>query len=216
MYEVLNGVLEALPIEISLLRRGDVTWRFPYARLEYICRIPEYLSPQGRIILRDFIRANPDASGPFETHDTRVEELTEAAGEAYRALLERAEFQTLVRKALAEYMGESQVSESTVQRREYPGGAFPITDFPKLVAEHVVNSIREIASHHTDSDFWRLYGDSFLRLGTGPEFERLRGRSQGLVKFDEWLTESIDEKRFALCEEFDIPAAPVGTFAGEI
>lgn len=191
-------------METSLLRQGNVTWRFPYRHLEYVRPMDEYLGPSGRIILEDFEHTARSLRSLREKHDELADGLRVAAAAAFDALLNRSEFQEAVRSKLGEYMARR-------TETEYPGGTFSRDDFPKLVAEHVVNSVREIAPHHTDSEFWKRYGAEFLRLGSGPAFEELRGASEKLLEHDEKLAKWLRDKRRELSVQFDIPPAPVAT-----
>lgn len=204
VHEVINPLLEALPMEISFLEGGNTTWRFYNGRPEYLRPIEGYLAPEARRIVDDFRRANSDAGKPLARHDEILERLIAAAGDAHEALMKRKDFVERAQNRLAEFMQAS----STV---EYPCGAIPEADFPKLVGERVVNAIKEVPSHYTDAKFWERYRDEFTNFGGGPEFDRLREARDALLKHDRKLYEWLRKKSFRLCEEFDVPAAP---FAG--
>lgn len=200
VHEVINPLLEALPVEISFLESGNTTWRYHSGRPEYLRPIEAYLAPEARLVLQDFLRANPDAKKRLAKHDELFEDLVAAAAGACAVLISRDDFVDLARKKLAEFTHAS----SSV---EYPGGAIPEADFPKLVAERVVNAIKEALSHYSDAKFWGRYGPVFLDLGTGPKFERLRAARNALLKHDRTLYEWLGKKSFQLCEQYDVPAA---------
>lgn len=201
VHEVINPLLEAFPVEISFLEVGNTTWRYYSGRPEYLRPIEGYLTPQARFILGDFLRANPDARKRLGSHDELLKHLVAAAGDAHAALMKRDDFVNKARERLAEFTGSS-------SRVDYPGGAIPVVDFPKLVAERVVNAIKEVVPHYSDAKFWELHGAEFLDFGSGPEFERLRTACIALLKHDRMLYEWLGKKSFQICEEYDIPAAP--------
>src|SRR5436309_1257387 len=83
---VINSLLEALPIEVSLLEKGNTTWRHNSHQLEHIRHIENYLSLNGRHALRDFLHANPKGKELFQRHDRLLNEIAEAATLAHARL----------------------------------------------------------------------------------------------------------------------------------
>ncbi len=201
VHEVINPLLEAVPVEISFLESGNTTWRFYTEQPEYLRPIKRYIAPQARPILDDFRLANSDAAKRLARHDDLLAHLVAAALDAYRALMNREDFVESARNRLAEFMRNS-------PKPEYPGGAIPEPDFPKLVAERVVNAIRELFSYHSDAKFWEHYRAEFVKFGSGPEFESLHAARDALLKYDRELYDWLHKKSFRLCEEYDVPAAP--------
>ncbi len=201
VHEVINPLLDALPMEISFLESGNTTWRFYNGRPEYLRPIEGYIVPEARRILDDFRLANSDAKQRLRRHDELLERLIAAAGDAHKALMRRKDFVERAQNRLAEFMQAS-------SEVEHPRGALPEADFPKLVAERVVNAIREIPSHYSDAKFWERYRDEFTAFGGCPEFDRLREARDALLKHDRQLVEWLRRKSFRLCEEYDVPAAP--------
>ena len=202
VHEVINPLLEALPVEISFLESGNTTWRYQSGRPEYLRPIEGYLAPQARFILGDFRRADTDAGRRLAKHDELFEHLAGAAADAHAALLNREDFVSRARGRLAECPRTASSAD------HYPGGAIPEADFPKLVAERVVNGIKEVFSYYSDAKFWERYGAELLGFGIGPEFERLGAARNALLKHDRTLHEWLGKKSFRLCEEYDVPAAP--------
>lgn len=93
-----------------------------------------YLSPHAGHILRDFRLANPDAIEPLDRHDELLGECAVECGNAYDKLMASQELRRKALDLLDEFTREH-------PQQEYPGGAVPRDEFPKLVAEHVVNAI---------------------------------------------------------------------------
>lgn len=191
-------------MEISFLESGNTTWRFYNGQSEYLRPVKGYIAPEARPILDDFRLANSDAGKPLGRHDELLARLVAAAGDAHTALMNCENFVERARSRLAEFM-------QTPSKLDYPGGAIPEADFPKLVGERVVNAIKEIPAHYSDAKFWGRYRDEFTSFGSGPEFERLREARDALLKHDRELYGWLRKKSLRLCEEYDVPAAP---FAG--
>jgi len=85
---------------------------------------------------------------------------------AFDYLVAEKAFQGKVKSALTTYEKENP-SEG------YPGGAVPREHFSKLIAQYVVNWIKELPSHHSASKFWSRFGDEILRFRYGEVFQRL-------------------------------------------
>ncbi len=206
VYAVINPLLEAIPIEISFLERGNITWRFYNQQMEYLRPIAGYLTPDGRHILRDFSMANREAKTPLEKHDEFLHVAMKAAQRAHSELVNRKDFLAKVSAALTEFVEAD-------AKKTYPGGAFPETKFPGLVAEHVVNEVQEIPSHYTDSRFWKRYSGEFLTFAHGLPFEELQRARASLLEHDRSLLEWLEKKSYELCMRHDLPAAPLsGSF----
>lgn len=160
VHEVINPLLQALPMEIAFLESGNATWRFYNGRLEYLRPIDGYIAPEARRILDDFRLANADARKPLARHDELLENLVATAGDAHAVLMGRQDFVERARNRLAEFT-------PIRSGADYPGGAYPEADFPKLVAERVVNAIKEIPSYYADTKFWNSRSDP-SNISIGP------------------------------------------------
>jgi len=200
VYGVINPLLEIIPIELSFLRKGNVTFRFYNKELEFIRSLENYLSPSARHVYRDFLNANADATEQLSGHDELVHTLESAAQEAFTILSDNPGFVNKVKCYLNEYLSAGQ---------SYPGGAYQEEQFPLLVAEHVINKFESIPDHFTDSKFWDRYGVEFLKFYSGHEFDILNKACKALLNYDEALMSWLQAKSYHLCETYDIPAAPI-------
>lgn len=200
VYMVINPLLEIVPIELLFLHKGSVTFRFYNQELEFIRPVESYLSQSARHVYRDFLNANADTTERLSAHDVHVHTLEIAAQEAFTILSCNTKFLDRVKYCLKEYLSTGQT---------YPGGAYSEENFPLLVAEHVVNRNKSIPEHYTDSKFWARYGTEFLEFYIGPEFDRLDKACKDLLSYDEALTDWLQKKSYNLCEQYDIPAAPI-------
>lgn len=199
VYEVINPLIEIIPIELSFLQRSNVTFRFFNNTLEFIRTIENHLSPSARHIYRDFMKANADATKRLSNHDKLADTLKFAARSAFTALSSNPEFVSKVNHTVAEYR--------SVQK-EYPGGGYPEEKFLHLVAAHVVNRIESLPEHSTDFLFWAQYGKEFLKFRKGCEFDKVDKACYTLLEFNKTLIDWLQEKSYKLCTQYDISAAP--------
>jgi len=170
--------------------------------LEFVRPMRTYLVPAAWHVLADFGRAHPAISKVEHDHDARRNDLQAAANSAHDDLVGRPEFLDLVNQHLSRYLPHA-ASEM------YPRGGVPVDKFPSLVAEHVINRIQELPSNYSDRDFWSMFGADFRALGVGASFEKLLAATQSLLTLDRQLLHQLDDIRFELVEQYDIPAAPV-------
>src|SRR3972149_8496770 len=178
VYEVINPLIEIIPIELSFLQRSNVTFRFFNNTLEFIRTIENHLSPSARHIYRDFMKANTDATKRLPYHDKLADTLKLPGEAAFPTLSSNPEFVAKVNYTLAEYQSG---------QKEYPGGAYPEGKFLHLVAEHVVNRIESLPEHFTDFLFWTRYGKEFLEFRKGCEFDKVDNARYTLLEFDKAL-----------------------------
>lgn len=197
---VINPLLDALPIEMSFLERGNLTWRHHDRSLAHVRPIREYLSGPGRHILGDFERASPGDRKRFAVHDDLLDELTAGASGAFDELTSWPGFQVDVEDALRSYLDGRPGAA-------YPGGAIPREQFVDLMAEHLVNRILTIPDRNLDHEFWSLYGGRLLSHRTGLRFDELDRLSGALLDHDRALQKRLEDTRFDLCTEYDVPAA---------
>jgi len=202
VHEVLNRLIDALPLEIQFLEAKNVTWRHHNLQPEYIKRLEFYLPPNARHIYRDFRKADKEFLVSTGKHDNQyLPELTQACSTAHARLLDNDGFRELVSQRVREFTEESSAGTHAA--------FFASDEFPRLVGEHVVNQIERLATHFLDHVFWADYGSEFRALADEKRMLRtvnsLRTR---LLEYDRKLQASLEEKSERLCEEYDLPAAP--------
>lgn len=204
VYEVINPLYEALRLELHFLENGHITWRFWNGQLEYIRPFQEYLTPPARHNYVDFCRRNPDAAARFVEHDDVLKRLEGAAKTAHEALVAKPSFVKEVEESV-----ESYNRVASTDRARYPSGPIERKDLPQYVAQYLVNELGELPSNHTDGELWAQHRDSFLRFIGDAELETVRKERTVLRDLDRVLQNWLLDKRFALCEQYDIPAAPL-------
>lgn len=202
IYTVINPLIEALNVEKSFLKDKNWTWRYYTKSLEFILPLEKYVDSPSLPNFEDFLKANPRIKQERKEHDDLRIALSENCGTAFNHLIALDPFQDKVKLSLSIYKKENPTGE-------YPGGAIPEKAFDKLVAQYIVNSIKELPGHYTTSKFWLRFGDEFLRFRASEVFEDLDTSGDELEKDDERLLITLENLRSNLRKEYDIPAAPV-------
>lgn len=200
VYDVINVFIDALEAEATLLRRGDTSWRFYNQQLEHIRPLSAYLTRHSQHIFRDLQLARPEVTEMLMPHDDFRSSLEAAATAAARELLAYTDLRSRVEDARKRYLAKYPT--------DVPTGAFSAEKHADLVAEHLINEVRELPANYTDAVFWREHGPEFLSVMSTPACRELRERRQSLLSYDEELTRWLISYSFSLCEQFNIPAAP--------
>jgi hypothetical protein len=201
VYAVINPLIDVLTSEVASLTRGRLSWRAHERRLEFIRPPRLYLMPNGRTILDDFEQVFPKEAKPLQQHEARVEELTRRAEAAYQALLGRPEFGARVRQLMKEHQEEYQRKE-----KSDPWAGWSEEEVVSRVAEYLINEGEGLERTH---EFFRKFVPLLQEFRTGVEFSRLQESTEACRDDAVRLIEHLRTMRFRLCNEYDIPAAPV-------
>ena len=199
VYDVINVLIEAFDMEVSLLSRGNLSWRFYNLELEHIRPAISYLSRDGRHILRDLLTANPSVEPMIATHDDLRQRVESTATTIHAEALNDPALRLAVEKARKTFL------------ERFPGavptGAFPAEKHLDLVIERLINEIKELPPHYTDAEFWAAHRKDFAFFNT-PSLPVLRQIRSEFLKFDQTSIKWLEELSFQICTEHDIPAAP--------
>jgi hypothetical protein len=200
VYSVLNPLMEALRAESLSLSKKNITWRYSTGEMEFIVPTRDLIQPTARPNYDDLLRGEAAIKPQMEDRDGKVERLRGAASECWKQLTEYSGLQYLVEKQLKQWREEG---------NPYPGGAIPEDEFWLLIAEHIINNAAELPFYYTNRPFWSRFGQSLLASRVGQPFSRLEESIRDLKKSDETLIKVLDLSRSKLCDQYDIPAAPV-------
>lgn len=199
VYDVINVWLDALDMEVSLLSRGNISWRFYNQELEYIQPAGSYLTRSGRHILRDLVAVKPSVTSWITKHDELRQLVESAATDVYREGLADLSLAHVVEEARKIFLDKS------------PGavlaGAFPAERLLDLVIEHLINEIKELPAHETDAEFWAAHRGRFAFFNV-PSLGTLRQAKSELLKHDQTAIRGLETMSFEICTEHGIPAAP--------
>jgi hypothetical protein len=198
IYSVMNPLMEDLLAENRLLAKKNITWRYQTAEMEFIQKTRDRVSPLARPNYDDLLRGLPLLRQKMEERDKKVEALFQVAQGCWKQLT--AYFRVQVEQPLKQW---------TEERNPYPGGGTPEEEFWLLIAELVMNNIEDLPPHYTSRAFWSRFRNNFLEARYSPNFSQLEQTITELKKANEVLIEILDQTRSQLCEEYDIPAAPI-------
>ncbi|MBI3605331.1 MAG: hypothetical protein HY202_04815 [Nitrospirae bacterium] len=201
IYTVINPLIESLKIESTFLEDKNWTYRYTTNNLEFIFPLEQYLGSAFLPNFEDFLKAHPRIEQRRKKHEDLRAALSEHCRLVFNHLIDLQDFENKVNSSLKRYEHESQ--------QEYPGGAVPRGDFKKLVAQYVLNQIKELPEHYTTSKFWSSFGREFLEFRAYTGFGELETSGDRLKEEDDSLVSALEKLRFRLCKEYDVPAAPV-------
>jgi len=200
VYSVLNPLMEALRAESLALSKKYITWRYTSAEMEFIVPTRDLISPTARPNYDDLLRGYPELKPPMLRRDEKVSALLESALKCWEHLTRYKFLQPIVENYLKQWSEEG---------NPYPGGAVPKDEFWLLIAELLTNNAGDLPFHYTTKPFWSRFRQNILPLRAGLPFSELEKSITELKKTDEALIESLDQARSNLCDEYDIPAAPL-------
>jgi hypothetical protein len=200
IYTVINPLIEALKVEKSFLDSQNWTWRYRTNSLEFIGPLESYVDSISLPNFEDFFIGNSRLEQMRKEHEELRETLSQCCHKAFTHLDKLDAFRNRVAASLSSYR------ESAA---ENPAGAIPDSDFYKLIAQYVINNIRELPGHYTTSGFWAERGKEFLEFRTVDVFRKLDAAGKHLSERDEKLLQTLKNLRAKLSQEFDVPPAPV-------
>lgn len=200
IYSAINPLLESLRAETVLLSKKSVTWRYSAGDLEFVVSTRDLISPSGRPNYDDLLRGYPGLRPQMDARDKKVGALAQAAHDCWKYLTHHSSIRQTVEQHLKQWREEG---------NPYPGGAIPEEEFWLLIAELVMNSAADLPFHYTTRPFWFRFQQNFLTFRTGHQFFQLEKSITELKRSDAALIDALDQARSELCEEYDVPAAPI-------
>lgn len=202
VYRAINPLIKGIIDELSILSKGETSWLYRTQKTEIILRCDQYIEYQYNAIYMDFLKT-PYAKNllPYMSkHDTLLDKLNKSALQTALYLKEQPDFIAFFKESLKKFQ----------QRNTYPGGALPEQRLDEVVIEYLINNIHELSSHYTTKEYWDKYKNSFYAI-RDKEQQCLSFQKQvaKYFQFDIEFENILDGLRFDICEEFDIPAAPI-------
>lgn len=203
---VINPVIQGLRKEKVWLLRRSWTWRHSTATFEYLWPLEAYVSPVYSDNLSAFLRWYPEAEGSFRDHDAALGTLAAAAQGLFNRLLEAREFTAAVSEA------DANAARADVNLEE-AHGAVAAEQWPRLLAEYLINNVRSLADYYTTAAYWRVAGEGILHVR---DAESLREPFAALDLAGDMLLQATERAGGALraireryTERFGLPPVPI-------
>ncbi|MFI5097021.1 MAG: hypothetical protein ACHQT6_03515 [Candidatus Acidiferrales bacterium] len=205
IYVVINPITDSLERELSLLEKGNLTWRSNTNRCEYIRTIQEYVDSRQWPNYEDFLYENENAIflKTFSVHDDDLKKVNSEAENLYKWLLSWDEFSRGVSVSLDRY---------EQQRAAQPGwpSFYPVRkELDQMVAENLINNIKSMPTHYTYSFFWNFIASEHLQVRHHSQFSSLFEAQAELREISSALKGGLEDHRLNLSRKYDVPAAPV-------
>ena len=203
---VFHYALRGLEHERSFLERRNWTYRFHLDALEYLAPLAEHLPGSARDNLEQFLSFFPDMSALIGDHDRETARLARACSELHAAILASPSFE----RVFSEVEAEAPAALGGDFSSHF--GAFSTKEqFKGLLAEYVVDNVRENPGYYTTARLWKHYHERFFSVLSEPGLASHRqaadGCGQALLTAVVKLASRLKESRSDLSLKFDVPIA---------
>ncbi len=195
IYSAINPILEALKIESGFLEKGNWTFRQHSRDLEFIRPLEAYVDYQSRPNWVDFVSSNSSVRDRVTHRDEQREELRKACGAAFTYVVTLQGFEQKVSDCVLRFTRGGEPAQLGQRPQD-------------VVAELIVNNIRELPSHYGYHRFWSMFGGELRQFRVGQAFDRADQAGLELKKSNDGLSAELVKVRSALAAEYDIPWAP--------
>jgi hypothetical protein len=203
---VFHYAVRGLERERGFLERRNWTYRFHLDGLEYLAPLAEHLPGSARENLEQLLSFFPDINVLIGDHDRETARLARACVEFHAAILASPLFDEVFDSVEAE--------APAVLGGEFSShfGAFSTQEqFRGLLAEYLVNNVRENPGYYTTARLWKQYHERFFSALDEPGLAPLRQAAdecgQALVEAVAGLAGELKVIRSKLSLDFDVPIA---------
>jgi hypothetical protein len=155
---VINPIIGALELEVTLVGKKNWTWRFQPAGLERIGPIRRYLDQRAWANLEQFLELYPNAGQAVQTHDRAADQLLERAGALHRVLGASDQFIQLCDSVFA----PDSLSRLGIVNVQEVIGAYPTDARYELMAQYAVNRHGELPEYYATARLWNEHRSAFL------------------------------------------------------
>ncbi len=200
IYSVINPLLDGLRIEASFLAKRNWTFRRYDRGLEFIRPSRGFVDYQSLPNWEDFTTSNPHVQERLVRRDERREELRRACEAAFDYLVAIPGFKQKVSDSFDIFAAETPAGTTHLVQ--------PNVKPHEVIAELVVNNVKELPDHYGLHRFWLRFRDELMPYRVGPAFEDADQAGLELKKANNDLSGEFMKVRSDLAAEYDIPWAP--------
>jgi len=158
--------------------------------------------------LEAFLLWYPNVGEAIRAHDAALHRLAAVCNIAFRRLLEVGDFTAAVIEADAM---ATQKGISIEQTR----GAVPAEEWPRLLAEYVINNVRTLPEHYTTATYWRHAAPIILRVRDAAslrqEFDKLDRIGEEVLQAAENAEKTLVAVRLDYTRRFGLPPVPLAS-----
>lgn len=201
---IINPLLESVEREQQLLAEKNWTWRFRPGTLEAIRELRAYVDRDVWPNLEQFELLHPEVKRVGDTHDQQVLILKSNCQRLHEALRTNLDLQSIFRQATSP---ESLRDMGRELRDLF--GAYPESDYFDLLAEYVVNGIKNLPSYYTTAPLWNRHSDKFLQILEHPTirscWQATSKAGDAAFHDSHRLSQLLKEVRLRLSLEHDVP-----------
>lgn len=146
---VLSPMLRALDVELQFISRNNWSFRCDSQEFEYVWPTRMMVAILHHANLEQVFRYYESLRTRAASHDRRLAALRDSCQVAYKELLQSRRF------------------------HELPVPNDPGPDPRKYFAEYVINGVRDLPSHYSFAEFWKIHGLEYLQLRSESSLESM-------------------------------------------
>jgi hypothetical protein len=203
---VINPVVESLRREKVWLGPKNWSWRYSTGGFEHLWPVASYVDPAYSDNLAEFRGWYPEVAQAIDRHDALLMQLATACRKTLEHLLDSEDFRRVLEDADA-------AARNRGINIEEARGAVPADDWPRLMAQYLINNIGLLPEYYTTAGYWKVAGSTVLGIKNDEawreEFtplERIGGR---LLRATEQAEVTIVSIRQRYTRQFGLPPVPL-------
>lgn len=202
---VINPLIESLEMELTLVRKGNWTWRFRPPSLELIRPARRYLEHFAVANLEQICHLDSETKAAIEKHDRTVEVASDGASALHRAVATDPAF---VRLCNTLWDPQALAAAGIQDVREIFGAYEPENGYD-LIAQNIVNGTGALPRYYATSKFWNRHRETLMGTLAQPEVqpyhESLLQAGRSLEEAIQELLQRLRDRRLELSLDYDVP-----------
>ena len=154
--KALNPLIYGLRMEVRLLSRGDLSWRFAQSTLVSLLPLKVRLSQNGQDLWDQFVGQFSEFREMADSHDRAVHEVDLSCSLLASSLVESV----ILRNIFDGAVSADGLLEADVQQTF---GAISADAYLPLLAEYLINDLGELPAYYSTSQFWNRHQIEFRK-----------------------------------------------------
>ena len=162
--KALNPLIYGLRMEVRLLSRGDLSWRFAQSTIVSLVPLKVRLSQNGQDLWDQFVSQVSEFRDMADIHDKVAHELELSCWLLASSLVESVVLRDIFAGAVsADGLTEAEVKQTF--------GAISADGYLPLLAEYLINDLGELPDYYSTSQFWNRRQVEFRKTAADPAIE---------------------------------------------
>lgn len=202
---VCNPLIEALEYELCRVIERNWSFSFQSRTLELVRPYAHYISTRAWPNAEQFFGRFEELHASAESHDNAVEALQRAVEALFDTLRTGDAFNELC----SSYFMPAETARLGYHNLTEVFGAYPVSDYENVVAQHIVNHSHKLQSYYSSARFWNAHREEFIslldRAPADGAYKRACECSDQLLRASEHFRDQLKRVRTGLSERLDVP-----------